>query len=118
MANSDEFFRKTGKTDDAGRIDSAFSECMPCSDEMSQELCNTLRFGLFARNNNPDSNDKYKSVLGCIIDLFDMDYDDNDCSLAVEIWEIIRDVTNAYANELDEDLMTYVFQQIMSRGLI
>ncbi len=118
MAYSDEFFKRTRKTDEPGHIDSAFSGCMPCPEEMSQEICSTLRYEVFRDEDSTENREKYKTVLGCIIDLFDMDYNEKECILTDGIWEIIRDITNAYALELDEDLMTYVFQQIMSRGLI
>ena len=96
-------------------VEQVFSECIPAASKLSYELCNTIRFELFPDISEIDL-EKYNAILGNIVDLFDMDFEADTAVIPAIVWEIIRDICNEYAVDLDEDLMTYIFQKIMAAG--
>ncbi|MBN1647912.1 MAG: hypothetical protein JW874_07760 [Spirochaetales bacterium] len=119
MANSDDFFRKIRKAHSPDDIDRAFLECVPCPEEIMEEICSTIRFELFrdlADKGLDGQYDDYANTLGYITDLFNLDFNEDEKVLPLKVWGIIRDICNEYAVDLDEDLITYIFQKIMAAG--
>ena len=51
-----------------------------------------------------------------IIDLFDMDYDDVKDPLTLEEWITIRDLFSSYAENIDDELLTYVMKFAIEKG--
>ncbi|MCD6397568.1 MAG: hypothetical protein J7L71_08505 [Spirochaetaceae bacterium] len=51
-----------------------------------------------------------------IIDLFDMDYDDVKDPLTLEEWITIKDLFSSYAENIDDELLTYVMKFAIEKG--
>lgn len=51
-----------------------------------------------------------------IIDLFDMDYDEAKDSVKLHEWITIKDLVSSYAEDIDDDLLTYVMQFAIEKG--
>ena len=51
-----------------------------------------------------------------VIDLFDMDYDDVKDSVKLEEWIVIKDLFSAYAEDIDDELLTYIMQFAIEKG--
>jgi len=51
-----------------------------------------------------------------VVDLFNGEYDDKNNPLDEGEWLIIRDLMNAYAAEIEEDILTYVMALIVEKG--
>ncbi len=51
-----------------------------------------------------------------IVDLFDMDYDDEKDPLALEEWINIKDLFSSYAENIDDELLTYVMKIAIEKG--
>ncbi len=56
--------------------------------------------------------------LGDMVDLFTQDYDRNISSLGPEDWEFIKDLVNAWAAEMDLELVTSIMQEVLNEGLL
>jgi len=51
-----------------------------------------------------------------IIDLFDMDYDDIKDPLTLEEWITIKDLFSSYAENIDDELLTYIMKFAIEKG--
>lgn len=51
-----------------------------------------------------------------VADLFSGEYDTRNNPLDEGEWRMIRDLTNAYAQDIDEDVLTYVMQLVIENG--
>ena len=51
-----------------------------------------------------------------IIDLFDMDYDDVKDPLTLEEWITIKDLFSSYAENIDDELLTYIMKFAIEKG--
>jgi len=51
-----------------------------------------------------------------IVDLFDMNYDDEKDPLALEEWINIKDLFSSYAENIDDELLTYVMKIAVEKG--
>ncbi len=51
-----------------------------------------------------------------VADLFAGEYDTRNNPLDEEEWRAIRDFTNNYAQDIDEDILTYVMQLVIENG--
>jgi len=51
-----------------------------------------------------------------IVDLFDMDYDDEKDPLVLEEWINIKDLFSSYAENIDDELLTYVMKIAIEKG--
>ena len=51
-----------------------------------------------------------------VIDLFDMDYDDVKDPLVVDEWVTIKNLFSSYAEDIDDDLLTYVMSLALEKG--
>ena len=51
-----------------------------------------------------------------IIDLFDMDYDDVKDPLTLKEWITIKDLFSSYAENIDDELLTYVMKFAIEKG--
>ena len=100
-------------------IERSFHTCMV-------DLPETLRFDIvyhmfdsYAREGSePDTLLEAGEKLGRIVELFEMDYDAFEDDLADLDWIAVRDVVDEAAQELDVELIQYIMQRIVRRGLI
>ena len=119
MAKSDDFYRRCRNGSGVERLEEVFYSLLPYPGQMLTDICNTIRFEIFSDDLDSAANiDSYKSILAALLDLFEMDISSEDSALTKEVLEIIRDSLDEYADELDEDLMTYAFQYILSKGAL
>ena len=51
-----------------------------------------------------------------VIDLFDMDYDEKKDPLVVEEWVTIKNLFSNYADDIDDELLTYIMQLAIEKG--
>ena len=51
-----------------------------------------------------------------VIDLFDMDYDEKKDPLVVEEWVTIKNLFSNYADDIDDELLTYIMQFAIEKG--
>ncbi len=51
-----------------------------------------------------------------VIDLFDMDYDNLKDPIKPDEWVTIKDLFSTYAEDIDDDLLTYVMQFAIEKG--
>ncbi len=51
-----------------------------------------------------------------VIDLFDMDYDNIKDPIKLDEWVTIKDLFSTYAEDIDDDLLTYVMQFAIEKG--
>jgi len=51
-----------------------------------------------------------------VIDLFDMDYDSGKDPLVLDEWVTIKNLISNYAEDVDDDLLTYVMQLAIEKG--
>ncbi|RKX87665.1 MAG: hypothetical protein DRP58_02330 [Spirochaetes bacterium] len=51
-----------------------------------------------------------------VIDLFDMDYDEKKDPLVLEEWITIKNMFSTYADDIEDDLLTYVMQFAIAKG--
>lgn len=51
-----------------------------------------------------------------VADLFSEDYDTRNNPLDEGEWRMIRDLTNAYAVNIEEDILTYVMRLVIANG--
>jgi hypothetical protein len=51
-----------------------------------------------------------------VIDLFDMDYDEGKNPLVLDEWKSIKNLFSSYADDIDDELLTYVMQFAIGKG--
>ena len=51
-----------------------------------------------------------------VIDLFDMDYDENKDPLVLDEWVTIKNLFSSYADDIDDELLTYIMQFAIEKG--
>ncbi len=51
-----------------------------------------------------------------VIDLFDMDYDNIKDPLILEEWITVKDLFSSYAENIDDELLTYVMKFAIEKG--
>ncbi len=51
-----------------------------------------------------------------VIDLFDMDYDENKDPLVLDEWVTIKTLFSSYADDIDDELLTYIMQFAIEKG--
>ncbi len=51
-----------------------------------------------------------------VIDLFDMDYDEAKDSVKLHEWITIKNLVSSYAEDIDDDLLTYIMQFAIEKG--
>ncbi len=51
-----------------------------------------------------------------VIDLFDMDYDNVKDPLTLEEWITVKDLFSSYAENIDDELLTYVMKFAIEKG--
>jgi len=51
-----------------------------------------------------------------VIDLFDMDYDEAEDPLVLDEWVTIKNLFSSYAEDIDDDLLTYVMRYAIEKG--
>ncbi len=51
-----------------------------------------------------------------VIDLFDMDYDEMKDPLVLEEWVTIKNLFSSYAEDVEDDLLTYIMQFAIEKG--
>lgn len=51
-----------------------------------------------------------------VIDLFDMDYDDKKDPLVLDEWVAIKNLFSTYAEDIEDDLLTYLMQFAIAKG--
>ena len=112
MSYSEDFFRKIRKDKSDAVVEQAFLSCIPGPSEMAGELYNTIQY----ENKSKTESGETVEFYAAIIDLFNEEPDYNMQVIPGNIWEVIRDIVNSYAEELDEDLMCYIFQQILNNS--
>ncbi|MDA3939556.1 MAG: hypothetical protein PF693_09630 [Spirochaetia bacterium] len=78
-----------------------------------------LEIGWGSENNeisNPDQLRELGYHLVDVIDLFDMDYDENKDPLVLDEWITIKNLVSTYAEDIDDDLLTYIMQFAVEKG--
>lgn len=101
------------------RVEESFCSCLP-------DLPDAMRVELFrhvAESRTPDwgdfdSTDRAGESLRDFIELFDQDRQLEDDRLEDSDWELIRELVDDFALELDTGLITYLMQFVLKRGLI
>lgn len=80
--------------------------------ELAREL-----FGALVETRD-DTMDELLQLLGDLVDLFAMEYDDQADPLGAPEWEILRDLVDSYAEELDMARIQYVMERVVSHGAL
>lgn len=62
--------------------------------------------------------DQLYQFLADMVDLFWMEYDDEANPLTREDWEVLRDIIDEYAQELDLTLVQYVMERVVSNNAL
>jgi hypothetical protein len=129
MNASEKFYRILDKMTGPSRREGLDITVEPVREAFAQAMGRTpeglcgaifLRFlDAFNRSGKPEK-DFVESAysLGSYIDLFWMDYEGGEHPLEDADWIFLREETSAFAGELDLDILTYIMQQITSRGKI
>lgn len=61
--------------------------------------------------------DRHAEKLGDMVDLFAMGYDSGYNQLGDEDWDYLKELVNAYALDMDMDVVTYVMQHVVEAGV-
>ena len=51
-----------------------------------------------------------------VIDLFDMDYDESKDPLVLDEWVTVKTLFSSYADDIDDELLTYIMQFAIEKG--
>ena len=57
-------------------------------------------------------------MLTRIVELFSQEYGATEGELPDKAWEIIRDITNEYALDIEENLLNYLMTEVVNQGKI
>lgn len=101
------------------RLEQAFLRCMP---GVPDTLVYDLLYHFTGRFTAPpaDTESVLESAdrLMRVVELFDMDLDDREEPFSADDWRFIREAVSEAAVVMDERVLTYVMQEIVSRGFM
>ncbi len=100
------------------RVRSAFLESVPqIPRELAEDLFDEVMDGSREKTGAADPiAAAYR--LGTYVDLFAMEFDDRNEPLSDREWRGLGDAVSAWAAELDMEIVSYIMQHIMERGLL
>ncbi len=81
----------------------------------SQAHCSAMQPKPFTPTNS-DSLRELAYHLVDVIDLFDMDYDEKKDPLVIDEWVTIKNLFSNYADDIDDELLTYIMQLAIEKG--
>ncbi len=112
-------FRTAGDEETVAEISRAFDVSLSSlPEDMRLDLFDYLMEKLESRRDSFPGLWDYTEYLGDVIDLLTMDYDERRDPLLAEDWDYLRDTISDYAVDLDMDVVNYVMQLVVSKGLL
>lgn len=129
MYGSERFRRRIAKipkshpdATEAQRIDIARSGFAGCLAGFPEGLVDDLFEYFHDRNaallQQNGTLDRYSDRLGAALDLFLLDYDTGTDPFSREDWEFVRESVNAFAVEMDMNVVNYVMALIVEKRLL
>ena len=98
------------------KLEESFTMCMKdFPEEVQYDL---LNYAIEQYLTGPEAFDDVAERLQRYIELFEMNFDNYPGDLPDKDWELIRDVVNESALDMDTKLVAYIMQKIVERGLI
>ena len=102
----------------ARKLGESFVSCVPYIPEnLKYDVAAYFR-GAYAPNETMDEINTVASKLLDVVFLFEREYERAEATFSESDWAYIRDIVSEFAIELDQEVLTYVMQQVVSRGLI
>ena len=112
MYRSQQFYNQLKKSTPETRKEELFRKAVShvptaLASELFEAISREITVG-----NRPDT------LYGDVIDLLHQDYDERDDPLTPGDWDLLRDLINDYALELELSLVQYVMERVVERGRI